>query len=207
VITVRKIIDWVFGLLLGGILVGIIWPAIAADFLLPKPSPSEPIIYGTPEFKEDIQNAIKLLKENSPENYNKLCLHIRRIKLSDCEGLGVVSDWKGIIYSKSSYKKDRQIENTANNNPAYVKTYPIARTLVHETTHLIQLDREGGRMVFFNAKEREREALLAERDFLKEMKVPQKTIERISGDYLLQKKWWKNPNLYNPILRIKALLD
>lgn len=66
--------------------------------------------------------------------------------------------------------------------------YFFVMLLAHETAHQLEIERNQ----LANIEEEEHQALAAERDILKLIGVDTKTIETLTGDHVLQQRWWED---------------
>lgn len=144
-------------------------PAYAA-----KTIPSEPTIEGPPEFQADVQKALAFLKEKSPERYENVCLHTHSVKLVTEQVKPNAFAWTditGTVYVNNSLYFRHFNDRSGN----IMVAYPLPLTLVHETTHLVQLEQKRP----WTGEAAEREALAAERDFLHALGMPPEIIDKI----------------------------
>lgn len=154
-------------------------PATATKQVQEK-SLGEPEITGPPEFQQEVKEAIAVMKEKAPNHYNRLCEFVEKIELSDDkpkEYLAWTNSQNHIIYFNSkSY-------------PAHLQRYgkyAVYCTLAHETAHQIQFQYPQ----VTDKREKESQALSAERDILKQLGAPSDIINQLAGEHILKR--WEN---------------
>lgn len=144
-------------------------------------------IIGSEEFKTDIQDALNLIYERTPEFYEdieELVTLIRLVELSeeDHKSAGWANSYGNIIVT--DYLYDWLVSNP---DDFTLPEYELASTIVHETTHIRQ-GREGREA---KGLEAEREALAVERAFLEALGASPEDIEAVAGEHLLDNPWWE----------------
>jgi len=202
-----KLFDTIFEMVFYFVMTVVVSVFVTAA-MLPKNPPSEPAIVGDAAFKKDIKEALSFLKNHSPQDYAQICKYVRTIRLYNGQNSSTYA-FGIVFYSKNSYLNDKSVQS----NSKYYPTYPIARTLIHESTHCKQIDREPLTSVidciclflhidFPTIRLSEGEALAAERKFLAHLGTPQSVINDVAGEQLLADKWWltaKGNNIFNSL--------
>lgn len=151
--------------------------------------PGEPIIEGPPEFQKEIKDTLALIKEKAPTHYQNVCRYIKGIKLTNEEISHRIPAWtndSGILYVSNSGYADHLKINTLSD--MRMGRYFFVMLLAHETAHQLEIERNQ----LANIEEEEHQALAAERDILKLIGVDTKTIETLTGDHVLQQRWWED---------------
>lgn len=140
----------------------------------------QPYIEGPDDFKQQVNEALALIKEKSPQQYEEICDNAVRIKWVDYKRTKSGVAWANQKYMEI-YIVDVLFEST--------HPYALQVTLVHEAKHLTQ------NPAYTNAEQREREAVLAERTLLVALGVDEATIEQLTGEQRFASKWWEEEKL------------
>lgn len=154
-------------------------PATATKQVQEK-SLGEPEITGPPEFQQEVKEAIAVMKEKAPNHYNRLCELVEKIELSND---------KPDEYLAWTNSNNHTIYFNSKSYPAHFQRYgkySVCCTLAHETAHQIQFQYPQ----VTDKREKESQALSAERDILKQLGAPSDIINQLAGEHILKR--WEN---------------
>jgi len=133
-------------------------------------NPEDIEIVGTPEFQKTVRDALNLLRDKDPEDYNFVGQYVRRIETID-------RDYSAPgIYNMTVY-----ISNKAKCDPCY-----FAEVVIHEAQHIKQ--KYSG--VFVDTETDEIAAYSKGMQVLKRIGAPQQTIDQLQK--LIDSKPWQN---------------
>ncbi|MGE5483690.1 MAG: hypothetical protein ACM3X4_01590 [Ignavibacteriales bacterium] len=143
-------------------------------------------IEGPEDFQDNIEHALKLIEWKSPGQFKDVRRLVKKIGLvqnSPAPGLAAYCDSRdGIYFVQEQY--DAILKQAEAHPPA---VYAIPALLVHETTHLVQV--QEGRPA--NSEEGEREALQAEKGLLLSLGLPFDVVENACSDDRLRSRHWE----------------
>lgn len=146
------------------------------------------LMSGPDSFKADIQAALDLIHDRTPEFYRDIDELVKFIMLTKPQ----INNSRAAAWANSAgsiYVTNTFYNHLINSPEDYtLPEYQLALTLIHETAHIRQI-RDG---LKFEGEEyeREREALAVERAFLTALGADPEKIEAVAGEHLLKNPWW-----------------